>query len=114
MRWVPLGLTLLAALAPQLARAWEHELDQAATWRHEVQYAVHLPAEPGLRAALIQELPRAVKAWQSSRCVAPGARNIGTTEREPNVSLDGADGHTVVGFEERTWPYGQGVAALTR
>jgi Matrixin len=113
MRWVPLGLTLLVA-EPQLALAWEHELDPSATWRGEVQYAVHLPVDPDLRAALIEELQGAVQAWQGSRCAAPSARNVGTTEREPNVSLDGEDGHTVLGFEERTWPYGHGVAAVTR
>lgn len=86
MCWVPLGLTLLAALEPQLARAWEHELDPVATWRHEVQYAVHLPAKPGLRAAVLEELPRAVQAWQSSRCVAPSARTVGTTERRALVT----------------------------
>jgi Matrixin len=114
MREVWVGLTLLAALAPRMARAWEHELDPVATWRGEVPYAVHWPVAPGLRAALREELPRALQAWRSGRCLGPGVRELGTTEREPDVSLEGADGHTVIGFAEKTWPYGEGVAAVTR
>jgi hypothetical protein len=116
MRGAVLGLSLLASAACPVrsACAWSHERDEPASWRSEVRAELHLPVRGNLGALLRDELEKAAHAWNDAPCPGPGMRFAGMTDRLPDISLEGADGHTVIGFEERAWPYGSGVTALTR
>jgi hypothetical protein len=105
-----LGLLCSAACPAHRARAWSYDLAEPAVWKGALRYELQLPLSTALREALHS----AVQTWRSAPCSPPEARFVGTTSRAPDVSLEGADGHSVFGFEERVWRYGVGVTAVTR
>lgn len=104
----------LALLQAHRARAWSHYGDTPDRWGQVVSYSVRPPTPgrvpPGWRRALHEALLR----WRELPCELPQFRYLGETHDAPNVDVGGADGRTVIGFEERLWSHGRGVTAVTR
>ena len=109
--------SVLAALlaAAQPARAWEPVDLRHPKWKGGVAYLVH-PASSRLAVASDwqAQLAAAASAWRSDRCRHPTLAPVGQTDVRPDVSKHGADGISVIGWEESVWPYGKGTHAVTQ
>src|SRR5215218_8515516 len=107
-----LWFRLLLGAAPVCA--WSTYLDEPAAWTSVVPYSVRLPVGTHVDPAFRDQLARAVERWTGLACADLRVEDRGITRRLPDVSLEGADGFSVIGFEEREWPHGESVAAVTR
>jgi hypothetical protein len=111
------GASVLAVLlaAVQPARAWEPVDWRHPKWKGDVYYFVR-PASPRLTVARNwqAQIAEAGYAWRMDRCRHPMLAPVGLTDVRPDVSKHGADGISVIGWEESVWPYGKDTRAVTQ
>jgi hypothetical protein len=103
-----------ALLVASQALAWEPVDRRHPRWKQTVRYFVRpVGAARGLPADWQAQVQRAALAWRGE-CAAPDLVLAGTTDVRPNVERDGADGISVIGWEESVWHHGKGTRAVTQ